>query len=71
VEIEIHSEYITLAQFLKISDLVGSGGETKAFLAEESVFVNDDAESRRGRKLYPGDVVRVRDRTVHIRKGVK
>ncbi len=35
--ISIHGEYITLAQFLKITDLIGSGGQAKAFLAETAI----------------------------------
>jgi ribosome-associated protein len=68
MDIGIHSGYITLGQFLKMADLVNSGGETKDFLANEKVWVNEVLESRRGRKLYPGDVVRVGDMTVHVRQ---
>jgi S4 domain protein YaaA len=57
--ISIHGEYITLAQFLKITDLIGSGGQAKAFLAETAIKVNGEPDNRRGRKLYPGDRVEV------------
>ncbi|MCF8565715.1 S4 domain-containing protein YaaA [Alicyclobacillus tolerans] len=59
MDIEIHSEYITLAQFLKKVDLISSGGEAKAFLANEQVYVNGEPEQRRGKKLYAGDRVLV------------
>ncbi len=49
--IEIHSEYITVGQFLKLADIVSS--------QENTVFVNGEAENRRGRKLYDGDMIRV------------
>lgn len=71
MEIQIHSEYITLGQFLKMQDWVSSGGEAKTFLAQEKIYVNGEPESRRGRKLYPGDNVRVQDQTVQVRKGVE
>jgi ribosome-associated protein len=48
---------ITLGQLLKRIDAVRSGGEAKHFLARGGVRVNGAEERRRGRKLYPGDVV--------------
>lgn len=58
-QIFIHSEYIKLDQFLKLADCVSTGGMAKALLAEEAVLVNDEKEDRRGRKLYPGDIIKV------------
>jgi len=57
--IEIENEYITLGQFLKLADIISSGGMAKPFLAEYVVFLNDseEAEDRRGKKLYHGDTV--------------
>ncbi|MEG0283311.1 MAG: S4 domain-containing protein YaaA [Erysipelotrichales bacterium] len=57
--ININTDYINLAQFLKLAAIVGSGGEAKIFLAEIDVFVNGELEDRRGRKLYDNDVVNV------------
>ena len=53
----IRDEFITLAQLLKMTGIVGTGGEAKYYLAETSVRVNGEPEQRRGRKLYPGDLV--------------
>ena len=58
-KIKITSPYITLGQFLKFADLISSGGETKFYLTENDVHVNQELEVRRGRKLYPGDQVSV------------
>ena len=44
---------------LKIEDIIPSGGAAKFYLAENEVFVNGELEARRGRKLYPGDVIKV------------
>ncbi|MCJ8013071.1 S4 domain-containing protein YaaA [Paenibacillus sp. KQZ6P-2] len=60
-EIVIHSEYIKLDQFLKLADCVPTGGMAKALLQEGQVLVNGEPEERRGRKLYPGDQVKVED----------
>ena len=59
-KIQIHTEYITLGQFLKLSDCIQTGGHAKAFLQETPVHVNGEPDQRRGRKLYPGDVVSIK-----------
>lgn len=57
--VPIHGEYITLGQFLKITDIISSGGEAKSYLADAKILVNGEPDNRRGRKLYPNDTVRV------------
>lgn len=58
-KIYIHSEYITLGQFLKLTNLFDSGGMIKHYLQEQGVLVNNEKEHRRGRKLYEKDIVEV------------
>ncbi len=60
--IKITTEYITLQQFLKIENFISSGGESKYFLKEYEVFVNGVLESRRGRKLYPSDQIKIKEK---------
>jgi S4 domain protein YaaA len=55
----IKTEYITLGQFLKATDHIGSGGEAKFFLLENDVLVNQEKRIERGKKLYPGDLIMV------------
>ncbi|MCK8627563.1 S4 domain-containing protein YaaA [Fructobacillus cardui] len=55
--VAIKTAYITLAQLLKMENIIASGGQAKAFLAEQSVLFNGEEENRRGKKLYPGDQV--------------
>lgn len=55
--VPIHGEYVTLGQFLKITDIISSGGQAKIFLADADIRVNGRPDNRRGRKLYPGDTV--------------
>ncbi|AOL95804.1 uncharacterized protein BS16045_00003 [Bacillus subtilis] len=57
--ISIETEMITLGQFLKLADVIQSGGMAKWFLSEHEVLVNDEPDNRRGRKLYVGDVVEI------------
>lgn len=56
-EVFITSEYITLGQFLKFENIIESGGNIKFFLEEIPVYINNERDNRRGRKLYPGDVI--------------
>jgi len=60
-KIHINTPYITLGQLLKFSSLVSSGGETKMFLEMHTIYVNDTLENRRGKKCFPGDVVKIVD----------
>ena len=59
---KINSEYIKLDSFLKLVNEAGSGGEAKILIAEGLVSVNGAPESRRGRKLRPGDKVGIKGR---------
>lgn len=53
-----HSEEtIKLDQFLKLAQVVQTGGEAKMLIQSGQVMVNGAVETRRGRKLRPGDVV--------------
>jgi len=58
-DIKIGTEYITLGQFLKLSDCIATGGHAKFFLQENKVVINGEEDNRRGRKLYPGDKLEV------------
>jgi S4 domain protein YaaA len=60
-KIKIDTEYITLGQFLKAADLIQTGGMAKWFLSEYEVFINNEQDQRRGRKLRDGDKIRIKD----------
>jgi ribosome-associated protein len=60
-EVAIREESIRLGQLLKLAGLIDSGSEAKALLASETVWVNGERETRRGRQLARGDTVRVGD----------
>lgn len=57
IETPIHTEYIKLQDFMKLCDAVPSGGMAKNFIQNGEVRVNGETETRRGRKLRPGDEV--------------
>ena len=50
---------LCLDQFLKLSQAADSGGRAKWLIQNEHVCVNGIVETRRRRKLAPGDVVEV------------
>lgn len=56
-EIKIETEYITLGQFLKLAEVIDSGGMGKWFLSEHQIMVNGEQDQRRGRKLRAGDQI--------------
>jgi ribosome-associated protein len=57
---------IRLGQFLKLANLVESGGEAKPLVADGAVTVNGEVETRRGRQLAPGDVVSVGGQSARV-----
>lgn len=66
VEIKLTSQFITLGQFLKYVGLVDTGGEAKQFLTSEKILINEIEDNRRGRKLYPGDELLIKETTYKI-----
>ncbi|MBM7653788.1 S4 domain-containing protein YaaA [Neobacillus cucumis] len=58
-KIKLDTEYITLGQFLKLADVIQTGGMAKWFLSEHEIFINGEQDQRRGRKLRVGDKIRI------------
>lgn len=67
-KINIYSEYITLGQFLKFVGVIDCGSYAKEFLLENKVFINDEQDQRRGKKIYPGDKVKVLNEVYEVDK---
>ena len=65
-DVEINGDMIRLGQFLKLADLIDTGGEAKMAIASGDVTVNGEVDLRRGRQLHPGDVVAVHGRTARV-----
>jgi ribosome-associated protein len=66
----IDTDYIKLDSFLKVVALVPSGGEAKQLILQGLVTVNGQVETRRGRKLRPGDRVSCLGETHEVTGGV-
>lgn len=60
-KITIHTEFIKLGQLLKFASIVGNGSDAKLIIADGLVTVNGNVVHERGKKIYPGDVVEVKD----------
>lgn len=58
-EIKITTEFIKLDALLKFASLAGSGGEAKMLIQDEQVLVNGEVCTMRGKKIRPGDTVKV------------
>jgi len=65
-DVAIDGDMIRLGQFLKLADLIETGGEGKVLVASGDVTVNGEVDTRRGRQLRPGDVVEVLGRSARV-----
>lgn len=65
-KITIKTEFIKLDQFLKWCGIAESGGIAHELIANNEVTVNGEPETRRGRKIRPGDKVEVLGRTFEV-----
>lgn len=68
-DVEIRDRSIRLGQFLKLANLIESGADAKAVIADGMVTVNGDVEVRRGRQLEIGDVVELGGVSVRVAAG--
>ncbi|WP_251392781.1 RNA-binding S4 domain-containing protein [Mediterraneibacter agrestimuris] len=57
IRLRERDEFIKLGQALKASGLVDSGLEAKDVILDGLVTVNGQVDTRRGKKLYDGDIV--------------
>jgi len=62
-DVPIRDGSIRLGQFLKLADMIDSGSDAKALIADGQVTVNDEVERRRGRQLQRGDTVTIGGQT--------
>lgn len=55
--IKINTEFVKLAQMMKMASLVQSGGEAKQIILQGLVLVNNEICTQRGKKLYKDDII--------------
>ncbi|MCR5102665.1 MAG: RNA-binding S4 domain-containing protein [Butyrivibrio sp.] len=68
VKLRETDEFIKLGQAMKKAGLEESGVDAKIDIQDGLVKVNGEVETRRGRKLYDGDVVEYKGEQVKIEK---
>ena len=66
MDVKITSDYITLGQFIKFVGIISNGAEAKIYLASNDAYINNELDTRRGRKIYPGDVVKVNNKEYKV-----
>ena len=64
--IHLRDEYIKLGQALKLAGLVDSGLTAKDVIQAGQVLVNGEVDTRRGRKLYPGDTFSFEGKEIQV-----
>lgn len=68
IKLREQDEFIKLGQAIKAAGLVESGVEAKEVIQEGKVSVNGEVDTRRGRKLYAGDVAEYNGEQIKIEK---
>ena len=66
--IKLRDEFIKLGQALKAANLVEDGVDAKLVIQDGLVKVNNEVDTRRGRKLYDGDIVSFEGQEIKIAK---
>jgi len=64
--IEISDDFIKLGQLLKLADMVSSGVEAKIVIQNGEVKVNGEVDKRRGKKIYPQDIVEYKGKQITV-----
>ena len=67
--LNLRDEFIKLGQALKAAGLSESGVDAKFAIQDGLVKVNGETETRRGRKLYDGDIVEFEGKQIKMKKG--
>ena len=63
---ELETEFVELYKILKFEGLSESGGEAKQAIAEGLVQVNGEIETRKRKKIRPGDQIDFIDHHIDV-----
>lgn len=66
MNIKIDTEFIKLDSLLKLAGIAQTGGMAKNIIQDGMVKVNGEVDTRRGKKIRPGDVVEFEDLKVEV-----
>ncbi|MCR5667520.1 MAG: RNA-binding S4 domain-containing protein [Lachnospiraceae bacterium] len=68
VNIRENDDFIKLGQAMKKAGMVGSGVDAKMVIQDGLVKVNGEVDTRRGRKLFGGEVVEYNGESFQVEK---
>ncbi|MBT3388459.1 MAG: RNA-binding S4 domain-containing protein, partial [Desulfobacula sp.] len=57
---------VELYKILKFENIAASGGEAKFMINDGFVKVNGSIETRKRKKIYPGDIIKIQDIILEI-----
>ena len=60
MKIKINTPYIKLDSLLKLAGIVVTGGQAKELINKNQVTVNKDLCTMRGKKIKPGDIIKIK-----------
>ncbi len=63
---ELESEFVELYKILKFEGIAESGGAAKQAIADGLVSVNGEIETRKSKKICPGDQIEVSGQTIDV-----
>ena len=63
---ELESEFVELYKILKFEGLADSGGDAKQAIADGLVTVNGEVETRKSKKIRPGDQIDFIDHHIEV-----
>ncbi|MBC7655265.1 MAG: RNA-binding S4 domain-containing protein [Oligoflexus sp.] len=66
LEFTLKGEFIPLIQLLKITDLVGSGGEAQMVVTDGLVSYNGEIDYRKRLKVKKGDIIEFKGQTIKV-----
>ena len=66
--IKLREEFIKLGQALKAAGVIENGAEAKEVIIDGLVKVNGEIDTRRGKKLYDGDIISFNGEEIKIEK---
>jgi ribosome-associated protein len=69
-DVESKNGPLCLDQFLKLNSIAETGGQAKVMIQGGEVKLNGEIETRRRKKLSPGDVVEVTGRKWVVREQI-
>ena len=68
MEFYLKDDFIKLGQLLKAANLVENGADAKFEIQDGKVFVNDEVEYQRGKKIYKDDIVKYNGKEIVVKK---